>query len=296
MLFSFNWLPLGGFVRIKGEGDPSVPGGLAAASPWVRIAVYMAGPLANLILAVGMYAFMISQVGVPTQVRIAEVSPNSPAAEAGLLPGDLIVTANQQAISEMYELRTIIYDNLGQPIDVVYQRGDQIFDTTVVPRDPPPQDGAIGIMMENIVEPISWYGALPYGLAATGNHAMALITLPAEVIKGNIAPQLARPVGYKGMYDIYQEVREQEPVEGVPASFNLIGFFTTITISLGVLNLLPIPAMDGGRILFALPEIVLRRRIPIEWQNAINLISFTALILLFLYVNLLDFTNPVQLP
>jgi regulator of sigma E protease len=60
--------------------------------------------------------------------------------------------------------------------------------------------------------------------------------------------------------------------------------------------LLPIPALDGGRILFALPEIIFRRRIPIEWQNAVNFIFFMALIALMLYVNVLDFTNPINLP
>jgi regulator of sigma E protease len=98
------------------------------------------------------------------------------------------------------------------------------------------------------------------------------------------------------MYDIYQNVQEREIIPGVPQSFNVIWFFTTITISLGILNLLPIPALDGGRILFALPEIILRRRIPMEIQNVVNFISFTLMILLFFYINYLDFVNPVQLP
>jgi regulator of sigma E protease len=98
------------------------------------------------------------------------------------------------------------------------------------------------------------------------------------------------------MYDVYQQVRDREPIPGAPPSLNVLGFFTTITISLGILNLMPIPALDGGRILFTLPEIVIRRRIPVELQNLINMISFAAIIILFLYINLLDFTNPVQLP
>jgi regulator of sigma E protease len=76
----------------------------------------------------------------------------------------------------------------------------------------------------------------------------------------------------------------------------VLGFFATITLSLGILNLLPIPALDGGRILFIIPEIVLRRRIPAKYENVINLVSFALLLMLLLYINLQDFVNPIQLP
>jgi regulator of sigma E protease len=75
-----------------------------------------------------------------------------------------------------------------------------------------------------------------------------------------------------------------------------MAFFATISISLGVLNLLPIPALDGGRILFTLPEIILRRRIPPQYENVINMVSFGLLLALLLFINLQDFLNPVTLP
>jgi regulator of sigma E protease len=76
----------------------------------------------------------------------------------------------------------------------------------------------------------------------------------------------------------------------------VLAFFATISISLGILNLLPIPALDGGRILFTLPEIILGRRIPPQYENAINLVSFALLLMLLIFINLQDFLNPVQLP
>ncbi len=87
--FTFNWLPLGGFVRPKGENDPNVPGGLAAASPWKRLFVLVAGPAMNLLTAVVIYAVIFSQVGVPdtNRLMVASISPDSPAAEAGLQSG-----------------------------------------------------------------------------------------------------------------------------------------------------------------------------------------------------------------
>src|SRR5574338_1024588 len=82
-LLSLNWLPIGGFVRPKGENDPNVPGGLASASPWKRLFVLVAGPAMNLLTAVVIYAIIFSQVGVPdtNRLMVASVSPNSPAAE-----------------------------------------------------------------------------------------------------------------------------------------------------------------------------------------------------------------------
>jgi regulator of sigma E protease len=91
-------------------------------------------------------------------------------------------------------------------------------------------------------------------------------------------------VGYKGMFDIYQQIREP------------LWFFMVISMSLGIFNLFPIPALDGGRILFTLPEILLRRRIPPRYENAIHFVGFAMLLLLLIYINLQDFLNPVQLP
>jgi len=72
--------------------------------------------------------------------------------------------------------------------------------------------------------------------------------------------------------------------------------FMVISLSLGIFNLLPIPALDGGRILFVLTEIVFHRRVPPQYENVIHLVGFTMLIILMIYINLLDFINPVQLP
>lgn len=298
-LFTINWLPLGGFVKIKGEGDTKVPDGLACANPWKRLVVYSFGPLMNLLLGVVLYALMVSQIGMadPSKVLVIDIASGSPAASAGLEAGDLLLDIDGTPIHSMNTIHEVISARLGQEIQVTFERQGQVQVVNLVPRTNPPQgEGAIGIVMGNPTEPISWFEALPLGVASTVNHSVALVTLPAQVVKGAITPAEARPVGYKGMYDIYQNVQEQELVPGAPQSLNVIWFFTTITISLGILNLLPIPALDGGRILFILPEILFRRRIPIEIQNLVNMISFTIMILLFFYINYLDFVKPVQLP
>jgi regulator of sigma E protease len=299
MVFTLNWLPLGGFVKIRGEGDTSIPDGLAAANPWKRLVVYAFGPLMNLLVGVILYTVIVSQVGVadPTRVKVLQVAPDSPAAIAGLQGEDILLEINGLEVDGTDTVHNIIYENLGKEIQVIFSRDEQTLTANMVPRlEPPPDQGAIGIVMGYPVVEVSFLEAIPLGVYSTYQHAVALLTLPAQVVKGVVSPEAARPVGYKGMYDLYQEVQDQELLPGVPQSLNTIWFFTTITISLGILNLLPIPALDGGRILFALPEILFRKKIPIEVQNLVNFISFAILIMLFVYINYLDFANPVQIP
>jgi regulator of sigma E protease len=232
-----------------------------------------------------------------SQVLVVELAQDSPAESAGLKVDDQIIDIEGTSINNMTTIHEVIGANLGQEIDLTYIRDGSTQVVTLVPRENPPEgQGAIGIVMGNPTKSISWIEAFPLGVISTYNHSITLITLPAQVFRGAVTPEQARLVGYKGMYDIYQNVQERELIPGAPKILNTIFFFTTITISLGILNLLPIPALDGGRILFVLPEIIFRRRIPIPLQNLINMVSFTIMILLFFYINYLDFANPIQLP
>jgi regulator of sigma E protease len=297
--FSLNLIPFGGFVRPKGENDPNVPGGLAAASPWVRLGVLAAGPVANLLVGVILYAVIFSRIGMPvtSQVLISDVAPNSPAEQADLKPGDQIMAINDTPVDSMQALQAEVYDNLDQPVQITVMRNGEEIDGSLVPRSNPPEgQGAIGIVMSNPTRPVSVIAALPTGIYAVYEHSRALLTLPIQILQGQVAPEQSRFVGFKGMFDIYQAVRESEQEPNVPAGVNVMGFFATITISLGLLNLLPIPALDGGRILFTLPELLFHRRIPPRYENAIHLVSFALLLVLLLFINLQDFVNPVNLP
>ena len=297
--FSLNWLPFGGFCRMKGENDPDVPGGFATSNPWKRIAVLISGPLMNLLAAVILYTVIVSVIGVQQldQVEIKEVAPASPAANAGLLAGDIIVKLNETTIDSTEALSQAVAQTVGQEISLYIQRGEDYLTVSLVPRENPPEgQGAMGIIMGNPVRPVGLLSALPSGVRATYEHGKALLQFVGQLVTGKTAPEEARLVGFKGMYDIYSETRESEPVAGIPSVVNALAFFTSITISLGLLNLLPVPALDGGRILFALPEILFRKRIPPQYENVINLVGFALLLLLLVYINLQDFINPVTVP
>jgi len=115
-----------------------------------------------------------------------------------------------------------------------------------------------------------------------------------------VDPALARPVGYKGIYDIYSQAVEMDQETSLPTAEPLpiftLSIIANITLALGITNLLPIPALDGGRILFTLPELLIGKRIPQKWENAVNTVSFLLLILLMVVVTVLDFTNPIVIP
>ena len=284
--FSINWIPLGGFVRIKGENDPDVPGGMAAANPWVRLAILSAGPFMNIALGVILAVVFVYSLGEPVlgSVQIQGMAEDSPAQIAGLEVGDFILKANDEEISSVDQLHNVIYANLGESTVIVYQRGDQIGEVSLIPRDPPPEEGAIGILMGYPTQPTTWSRAIPNGISFTYQYSQNVLSLPVRIAQGEVSPEQGRPVGFKGMFDVFQWI--QSPLY----------FFMVISLSLGLFNLLPFPALDGGRILFTLPEIILRRRVPPQYENMIHFVGFTMLIILLIYINLQDFINPIQLP
>ena len=317
--FTLNWLPLGGFVRPKGENDPNVPGGLAAASPWTRLAVLFAGPTMNLLLGVAVFSFLFFQMGVPdyTRVQIQDVLANSPGQQAGIQVNDIVLTANGTAINDPTQLHDIIYANLDKPVLLTLHRGGQTVSVTVTPLSSRPQsEGAIGISMGPLmVQSGSVIESLQFGSLAVYEQTRALILLPAQMIRGQVSSQDSRFIGLKGIYDLFgqavsRDVQSREPTTSSPSSFpaaptspqtptyftlQLIGI---LTISLGVLNLFPFPALDGGRIIFVLPELVIRRRVPASWENRINAVGMVILLAFMVYVNVMDFVNPavVNLP
>lgn len=286
-IYSLNAIPLGGFVRPKGENDPSIEGGLAAASPWVRLGVLFAGPLMNLIVGVILGVLLFYSMGerVPEKVLIASIAPESPAAAAGLRVGDLVLQVNDQPITSIPALQKIVAENLGTPVTLLVQRGEQTLTLRLTPRANPPEgQGPLGVALDNPTRPIGLGTAVQRGVGAVYENARSILLLPVRLLRGEASPQEGRLVGYKGMFDIYQRI--QSP----------LWFFMAISISLGVINLLPIPALDGGRILLTLPEILIRRRIPANFENVVHMVGFVLLILLLIYINVQDFVNPIQLP
>ena len=297
--FSLNWLPLGGFVRAKGETDPDVPDGLMAAPAWKRILVFLAGPAMNLLTAAILFMAIFASVGsMPDRsyVQLLDVVEGSPAASAGFQVNDTILQVGDEDINTTGELKRIIYRSLGMPLEVTYERDGSSATTTVTPLANPGDKGAVGIVMGYGEKPFNLLAAIPEGFLSTYDFCSDLVAMIGDLFSGKIPAEEGRLVGFKGMFDMYSVVRESDAESSVPAIANVFYFVTSISISLGLFNLLPVPALDGGRIVFALPELILRRRIPQKFELVVNGVSLILLIILMLVINLQDFINPIELP
>lgn len=309
--FTIHALLLGGFVRLKGENDPNVPGGFGTANPWKRLVVLFAGPLMNLLTAIVVFSFLISSEGVavPGSIKIDSISENSPAQQAGIQTGDIVLTINNQKATDITAAIAIIKANLDQPVEFVIDRnGEQVTITATPLSTRNKSEGALGVGLTYPTRPATFIESVKGGVTVTALQAATIVYLPIALIQGAIAPEDARFVGFKGIYNMFDVAVEEDVStrqEAAPApngasapkptnwTLNLIG---VLSISLGVMNLFPIPALDGGRILFTLPEILFRKRIPAEWENMVNGIAMLLLIVLMLYVNVMDFINPIQIP
>ncbi len=307
--FTVHALPLGGFVRPKGENDPEVPGGLAAASPWKRLGVLFAGPLMNLITATIIFSLMVAMSGVPVpgSVQIISVMENSPAEAAGILPGDILLSVNGQPVTAPQLAIDLIKSNLDEPVSLLLKRegGEVIVEATPLSERDRAKQGALGVGLSYPTRPATALEIVVSGVAITAIQTAIIFYFPFAIVRGLIAPQYARLVGLKGIYDMFhlavQEdmISRQEAASAsamVPTTNSTLSLIGLLSVSLGVMNLFPIPALDGGRILFVLPEILFRRRIPPERENIVNAVAMLLLIALMIFVNVMDFVSPAQFP
>ena len=285
--YTLNWLPFGGFVRPKGENDPNIPGGLAAASPWVRLGVLFAGPFMNLLIGAILGTILFLNLGqpIPNKVIVAGVESGTPAEAAGLQEQDLFVSINGEPVTGTDSLQKLISQNLDKETKIVVERNGQEITLNAIPRSNYPEgQGPLGIIISNPTEPTTIFQAIRQSFITIYENIKALFLLPIRLIQGSVQPEQARLLGYKGMYDLYKYVN------------NPLWFFMLISVSLGIVNLLPIPALDGGRILMTLPEIFINKRIPQKHQNVVNLVGFMLLLAILIYYNIQDFINPIKLP
>jgi regulator of sigma E protease len=303
--FTLNWIPLGGFNKIKGEDDPNSLGGLAAANPWKRIVVLAAGAAMNLLTAVVGYTIYFSQIGIPDlkAAAVGAVDAGSPADQAGLRAGDIIVSAAGTQITSYDQVLTITRQHLDQPLVLEILRSGQSLEVTVTPRSNPPEgQGPMGIMIGNPLYPASsWFATVPPSLSAVGRDITSLLALPGRLIAGTATPQEAQVAGPRTIWNLFQEsvsrdVQSRQPAAsgtGAQPTNYTLSIIIMLAISVGVINLMPIPALDGGRIFMALTEIILRKRIPTKYQMAINGIGFMVLLALLGTFYIKDLINPI---
>jgi regulator of sigma E protease len=304
--FTLNWIPLGGFNKIKGEDDPNVSGGLASAKPWKRILVLVAGVSMNLLTAVLVYTILFSQVGIPKAVVIRAINPASPAEQMGLKIDDVIESAGGIKVGkDGNKLIDIAHNYSDKPLELIVLRNDQRLSITVTPRSTYPSDqGPIGISIGNLYQkPSTWFETLPISFTTVGSDIESLLSLPGRMIAGTISPQEAQIGGPRSIWNLFQQSvardisSRQTTSSGQPQSptnYTLL-IIISLTVTVGVVNLLPIPALDGWRVFTTLIEMVMRRPIPAKYQTAINSVGFLVLLILLGFFYIKDLINPISI-
>ena len=298
-LYSLNWIPVGGFVRPAGEDDPSIPDGLAAASKRARFFTLIAGSAANFLLAavIFWFAYMIGPPGY--EVSIPEVMPGSPAMAAGVLAGDVIVSVNGREAENSNVIVEEISGAAGQPVEMTVRRGDQEISLVMTPRLPGEYDaeveGPTGIRLQTrgTGENVSAGPVQSITMASQTMFDVVWGTLraPMMLIRGQITASEARPVSVVGISQLAG--RAAEETANQRDLFPILWFAGIISVALGFTNLLPIPALDGGRLLFVLIEAVRGRRMEPEREGMVHLVGMLVLLGLMVLMIIQDIVNPI---
>ncbi len=294
--YSVNAIPFGGFVRILGQDDFAIeqkgagdPGSFTAKPWWAQAVVLAAGVAMNFVLAIIVLtgAFMIGTETPTGVVRVAEVAPGSPAEVAGIQPGDIVRTIDGKEITRTTDLRTYVYGHAGKEVTVVIDRGGKAFGPLkVVPRPAPPEnEGPLGVRLEDVASPPTALGppqAFVQALRLTGDVVTQIAELPGQLLSRPTNEPGPPPVG--GPIQIFLVTAAVSQL-GVAAFLKLVGI---ISVNLGVLNIIPFPGLDGGRLFFVLLSAALRRRISPQVEAAIHAVGFVLLLGLLVVVSVAD--------
>jgi regulator of sigma E protease len=302
-IYSLNFIPIGGFVRMPGEnGDINDASGsydphsFAAKPAGKRLIVLVAGVTMNVILAMLLFTIAFGSGEPKLLPEIGKVVPASPAAVAGLRPGDTIVSANHQPIKSFADLQDLVNNELQADhnqhatlpvlLQVRHAGSTQLVTTTVNVREHPPAgQGPMGIEASGKLTfdrlPL-WQAPLrgvQYTFQMTGNFISAI----GQMISGALPFQLTGPVG---IVKITGDVAQTVPSEGW---WPLLSLTAVLSLNLAIINILPFPALDGGRVVLVLVE-VLRggRRLKPEVEGIINFIGIAILLTLMVVITFFD--------
>ena len=289
-VYSLNLIPLGGFVKLLGEEDSTEPRSFASKSIGTRALILATGSLMNLVLPIILFstAFMIPQNVLMEQVQVQQVASGSPAAEAGIEQGDIILAINGHKINNRGDLDYYVQLSLGSETTLLLNKatnGEQ--EVTLVPRWKPTEgEGALGIEVTAVEgsQQIVRQSYSPWTATALGTQrCVEILILFRNTIRswiiGATTPQVAGPVG------IYQMTNQVAKAGLIP----LIVFTALISLNLGIINLLPLPALDGGRLVFLLVELARRgKRVSTRVEHLVNTVGFAVLILIMCVVTYFD--------
>jgi len=305
-IYSLNWLPLGGFVKLLGENGEEEGKKLSKTElkrsfftqkKRVRITILTAGVIMNFLLGVVLFAAIYTKIGIPEEVnylKVLGIGEGSPAELAGIKAGDKIIgIENKEDVfqGDKKELTNrfieVVNSKRGEEIKFILDENREIIMTPRLIEDIPEGQGALGVSITNVDLVQYPYWQRPFrGIWVGLEEAWAwgkdiLVSLKIMVVKGIQGEAPKDVAGPVGIYQISKSVVE----EGI---LTILQFVAILSINLSVLNLLPIPALDGGRLLFIAIETVFRKKVSQRIEQTIHLVGMIILLGLMALVTIND--------
>ncbi len=294
-IYSINWLPIGGFCKLYGEdGDGKGGNSFNHKKPWQKLIIVLGGVLMNLVLAIVIFSTVYSILGVPSEtdtVKIIGIAKNSPAEKVGLRENDIILKVQDKKIKKPTDLTDEVAKFKGKSVNLVVNKGTTVL---VEVRDNPPEgEGAIGIAISNTeMVKVPWYqfykgiGAgfkeAYYWGKIIGNGVFKMI---GGLFTGNVPKDVSGPIG---MYQATSSINKNQGFLAV------IHFFGIVSVNLALVNILPFPALDGGRILFVLYEMISKKKANPKIEMVVNNIGMLLLLGLILLITAGDVSRVLK--
>lgn len=298
--YSLNLLPIGGFVKIEGEDMQDTnpgPTSFGSKSATWRIIILAAGVIMNVVLAVALLTVQ-GAIGFPTVITsdneqtltnhhtyVVEVAPGSPAAAAGITALDRIISIANHPNPTIEQVQSITAATINKNLTIVIDRQGVTETLTLTPREFPPEgEGALGVSLAATgLQKVPIWQAPWFGIKRTGTMLVAIVAqfwqiLQKLITDGNVGGALTGPIGIA----VYTSEAAKLGVSYI------LEFGALISLNLALINILPLPALDGGRIIFIVLEKMRGRRLPVSFEQKTHLAGFVLLIALMLFITFRD--------
>ena len=291
-LYSINALPFGGFVRLHGEQEEEGVTNKARAFLYrdkkTRISVIVAGVIMNFLLGILAFGIVYSFQGIPRdthKIKVVDIAQNSPALSSGLVVGDILTKANGKTFDKTDDFIAYVDSQKGKNVSIETADGKKI---TVKPRENPPEgQGPLGVTITNteIYYPPVWQRPF-YGIYFGFKEAVfwgwtiltGLWSIATDIFRGHAPQGVSGPVG---IFAVTTEAARS----GILTLINFVGI---LSVNLAILNILPFPALDGGRLLFIFVESVMGRKVMPKIEAAIHTAGMVILLALLLLITVSD--------
>lgn len=281
--YSLKLLPIGGSCMMgEDDADDTSEGSFNSKSVWARISVVAAGAIFNFILALIFAIVIIGFTGYDKPV-ISGVVEGFPAKEAGMQAGDRIVKMNSKKINLWREVTYYNMFHQGETVDLVYERDGEKYEVTLTPKQDEDGSYLLGVTSPSEYKKANVFTAVQYGVYEVKFWICTTLESLKMLITGGVGvDQLSGPVG---IVDVVDDTYQQSKEYGALVVFiQMLNIGILLSANLGVMNLLPLPALDGGRLVFLIVEAIRGKRVPPEKEGIVHGIGMVLLLALMAFV------------